>query len=434
MAKAPPAKRKAGRPVQNKSAPGVYSRGEVFWLRYSVGGEQVRVSLNTSDPKTANERAAELRGRPVVSKKSGKIIGGKTSLDLAVERYQSEKLKSRDFVQTSADGARQAVNNFAVAMSITDPNQATSATLAAYYTKTREAMSEATAQTYCTRVGTFLRWFGLRITTPDFESAAPTREVVVAWERSTELLALSVGEMKFILFAGFRSGMRRGEISMARPAWFDLSRKRIHIPAKDPLTGFVPKSGRARTIPLTEEFRDFILAEYTDWYSRKFCLRPEKEMGKWIYRWDFRKMLERFARNNCPELTAHVMRHSFASHLANGGIGIAQLSAWTGDRISTLEHHYLHLDADADAAEMAFAGGSVMKNTNRVQGLLVEFLEAQKTEAAERAAEAVAAAEAAEKEAAYQLQKMFIQQQADEDRMRRVILGPQEEAMRRLKR
>lgn len=232
----------------------------------------------------------------------------------------------------------------------------------------------------------------MRVTTPDFESAAPTREIVVAWERSTELLGISAGEMKFILFAGFRAGMRRGEISMARPAWFDLARKRIHIPAKDPVTGFVPKSGRARTIPLTEEFRDFILAEYLDWNARKFCLRPEKPMGKWIYRFDFRKMLERFARNNCAELTAHVMRHSFASHLANGGIGIAQLSSWTGDRIQTLEHHYLHLDADADAAEMAFAGGSIMKNNNKVQGLLVEFLVAQKTEALEKAAEAVEAA------------------------------------------
>ncbi len=394
MAKAPPAKKKSGRPIQNKSAPGVYMRAgsSNFWLRYSVGGEQVRVSLDTSDPTEANARAAELRGRPVVSKKTGKTIGGKSPLDLAVERYQSEKLASRDFVKTSADGAKQAVNNFAAAMSITDANQATSATLASYYSKTREAHSEATAQTYTTRVGTFLRWFGLRVTTPDFESAAPTREIVVAWERSTELLGISAGEMKFILFAGFRAGMRRGEISMARPAWFDLARKRIHIPAKDPVTGFVPKSGRARTIPLTEEFRDFILAEYLDWNARKFCLRPEKPMGKWIYRFDFRKMLERFARNNCAELTAHVMRHSFASHLANGGIGIAQLSSWTGDRIQTLEHHYLHLDADADAAEMAFAGGSIMKNNNKVQGLLVEFLVAQKTEALEKAAEAVEAA------------------------------------------
>ena len=381
MAKSPPAK-KNGRPAKSASAPGVYLRENSanFWLRYSVGGEQVRVPLNTSDPETANKRAAELRGRPVVSKKSGRVIGGKSPLDLQLEKYTAEKLANRDFVPTSAKGASQAVNNFAVAMSITDPNQVVSATLADYYTKTRNTMSEATAQTYTTRVGTFLRWAGLRITTPDFESAAPAREIVVAWERSSELLAIASGEMRFILLAGFRAGLRRGEISMARPSWFSLDRKRIHIPAKDPVTGFVPKSGRARTIPLTEEFKAFIESEYPDWHSRKYCLRPEKEMGTWIYRWDFRKMLERFARSNCPELTAHVMRHSFASHLANGGIGIAQLASWVGDRIATLEAHYLHLSADSESMELAFAGNSTLKNTNKTQAMLVEFLEAQKVD------------------------------------------------------
>jgi integrase len=85
-------------------------------------------------------------------------------------------------------------------------------------------------------------------------------------------------------------------------------------------------------------------------------LRPEVEQGKWRYRFDFRKMFEAFARAHCPKLTAHVMRHSFASHLANGGIGIAQLSAWTGDKIATLEKHYLHPKAEAEKAEAAFAG------------------------------------------------------------------------------
>jgi hypothetical protein len=49
------------------------------------------------------------------------------------------------------------------------------------------------------------------------------------------------------------------------------------------------------------------------------------------------------------------MRHSFISHLANGGVGVAQIAAWSGDKIATLEKHYLHLRADAEKAEEAFA-------------------------------------------------------------------------------
>ena len=39
-----------------------------------------------------------------------------------------------------------------------------------------------------------------------------------------------------------------------------------------------------------------------------------------------------------------------------GHVGVAQLSAWTGDRIATLEKQYLHPLAEAEKAEAAFDG------------------------------------------------------------------------------
>lgn len=342
------------RPTLSKIAPGIFQRGEVYWLRYSANGVQVRVSLQTSDRKLAYERAEELRGRAVVCAKTGKAIGEKSELERQVAKYTTEKLRAGKYVQTSADNATRAITYFAEMQGITDPAKITSPILADFYTKLQEITSEATAQTYVTRVATFATWAGMRVTTPEFSSDAPSREITIASDRVPELLGLATGEMKFILLAGFRAGLRRGEITMARPQWFDLARNRIHIPSKDPLTGFIPKSGRARTIPLVSEFREFINAEYPDWTTRKFCLRPEKSMGKWKYRFDFRQMFESFAKKNCEELTPHVMRHSYASHLANAGIGIAQLASWTGDRIATLEKHYLHLESDAEKAEAAF--------------------------------------------------------------------------------
>jgi integrase len=266
-------------------------------------------------------------------------------------------------------------------MGITAPEEITTARLEAYYKKTRKDQSEATAQTYVTRVATFARAQGLRITAPKFTAEKPSREITIAAVRVGELLEKATDpELKFILMAGFRAGLRRAEISMARPAWFDLENGLIRIPAKDPVSGFVPKSKRARTIPLVSEFAHFIRENFPDWKTRAWCIRPEKEMGAWIYRFDFRKMFAAFARKNCPELTPHVMRHSYASHLANGGVGIAQLASWVGDRIATLEKHYLHLQADAEKAEGAFSGESPAKKTEQVHALMMEFLEAQKTD------------------------------------------------------
>jgi integrase len=343
----------------------------------------------------------------LVSPKTGKTVGGKTELERRLEKYMAEKLNDRTFVSTSADAAKLAVKHFAADMAITDPSRITTDLLKTYYMRLNgtapvvkgqtwpKRKSEATAQTYVARVGTFARWAGMRVETPKFDTEAPSRTTVIPWARVDELLAIANGEIKFILFCGFRAGMRRGEITAARPEWFDLDSKLIHIPAFDRLTGFSPKSGNARIMPLTKKFAAFIQSEYPDWDTRKFVLRPEVEQGKWRYRFDYRKMFEAFSKTNCPKLTSHVMRHSYASHLANGGIGIAQLSAWTGDKIATLEKHYLHPDAEAEKAEAAFAGETTQSVLIR---RMEEFLAAQQRASEERTKSGELISEAVQKE------------------------------------
>ncbi|MEO5714962.1 MAG: tyrosine-type recombinase/integrase [Luteolibacter sp.] len=341
-----------GRPVKNKLAPGVFLRGKTFWLAYSVGGEQIQMSLGTTDPKTAIEKADELRGRAVKNKKTGKIIGGKTPMDLELEKYLGGKQASGDLRELAANNTRQAVKHFVSLMEISDPAKITSDILAKYYTKTKQTKSESTAQTYTTRVGTFARGIGYRVQTPKFSEVTPSRDVVISRDRISELIDLAADpEIKFVLYCGFLAGMRRGEITMARPQWFDLGRGRINIPSPDTVTGWKPKSGRKRSIPLIPAFATWIRETYPDWSTRAFCLRPEKSLGKWIYRFDFRKLVEAFSKKHCPELTSHVMRHTFATiHANNPAVSIAQLSEWTGDRIATLEKHYLHMETDAAKA------------------------------------------------------------------------------------
>lgn len=354
---------KTGRPHKSTAAPGVFQRSGVFWLRYSVGGDQIRVSLGTSDPEEAVKRANDRRGLKVASKKTGRILGGKTQIDRDLEKYQAAKLAAKKFTSGSAKAAAQAVKDFAKVMRITDPVMITTASLEEYYRKIKlpsegengpAPKSEATAQTYTTRVGTFARWCGLRVETPEFPEA-PSRDVALSKEKVEELLGKAEGDVKFVLMCGFLAGMRRGEISWARPSWFDFTRRKINIPNPDLVTGWRPKSRRKRSIPLVPEFAAFIKKEFPDWSDRSFCLRPKVKPGKAIYRFDTRKLFAAFAALHCPELTTHVMRHTFTTILANNPkISIAKLSEFTGDRIATLERHYIHLDSNADEAAESF--------------------------------------------------------------------------------
>lgn len=365
-----------GRPPKSVATPGIFLRGAVYWLRYSHNGEQIRVSLDTTHREEAIKRAEELRNRPVVSKKTGQVRGGKTELERALDRYIAAGGRKGKMGKHAKQNARQAITYFAKATGVTDPARITSKTLKEFYEKltgtymdptkqvkkkppvydTTWKKSEATAQTYSTRVATFARWAGFRVELPPFPPAS-SRDIIIPAMTVDELLEIAGSDLKFVLMAGFRAGLRRGEIAWARPSWFILNSERpvIRIPKKDPVTGWEPKSKRERVIPLTPDFKEFIQKAYPDWATRAFCIRPEKQPGTWIYRFDDRKMFKAFTKARCPQLTHHVMRHTYASLLADGGIGIVQLSAWTGDQIKTLEKHYLHTTADAEKAAEAFA-------------------------------------------------------------------------------
>ncbi len=351
MAKTTPRK---GRPANSAVAPGIFLRGNTFWLRYSAGGEQVRISLETEDPTEAIKRAGELRGRPIVSK-TGQIRGGKSQIERDSEKYQAAKLASGNFTDGTAKAAKQAISNFEKTMEISDGAKITREVLAAYYAKLKTEKSEATAQTYVTKLGSFARWLGYRVETPKLPDA-PTRDLVIPPERVWELIELAEpNELKFVLMAGFFAGMRRGEIAWARPAWFDFERGKINIPNPDLVTGWKPKSRRKRSTPLTKYFAEWILETFPNWKNDAFCIRPEVAAGKAIYRFDTRKMFEAFAKKHCPNLTPHVMRHTYVTRLANNpNISIAQLSEFSGDRIATLERHYIHLDSNAQNAAESF--------------------------------------------------------------------------------
>jgi site-specific recombinase XerD len=68
-------------------------------------------------------------------------------------------------------------------------------------------------------------------------------------------------DLRFVLFGGFHTGMRKLEIVEAVPEWFNLSTRTVEIRA--PST-FRPKDRDARTVPLTDQFADFLKAMACD--------------------------------------------------------------------------------------------------------------------------------------------------------------------------
>lgn len=156
-------------------------------------------------------------------------------------------------------------------------------------------------------------------------------------------------DMRFILFCGFHVGMRKQEIIEAIPEWFNLSRKTLEIRAT---ATFRPKDRDARTVPITDQFADF-LRQYG--LRKPFVLKPEVEHGKFRYRYDFRRpFTDYMAEQGVPWITPHVMRHSFASICAMKGIDIYRIATWLGDDVRVVQKHYAKLRPDDREIMRAF--------------------------------------------------------------------------------
>lgn len=118
-----------------------------------------------------------------------------------------------------------------------------------------------------------------------------------------------------MLFCGFHTGMRKLEIVEAVPEWFNLSTRTVEIRAT---STFRLNDRDARTVPLTDQFADF-LKSYD--LRSPYVLHPGIAHGKHRYRFDFRRSFSDYMKaQGVAWIGPHVMRNSFASICATGGV------------------------------------------------------------------------------------------------------------------
>jgi integrase len=171
-------------------------------------------------------------------------------------------------------------------------------------------------------------------------------------ERDALIKAAKTDELRFILLCEFDAGLRKNEIIEARVWWFDLAGGAL--PLQNTPT-FRLKDREARTVPLTERFAKFLRKFLGQRAGDDFAVRPEVKHGKGTYRWDFHRPYNDFlVAQEKRWVTAHVMRHTFASLLVQAGVSVYKVARWMGDGVEVVERHYGHLapkDADIERAQ-----------------------------------------------------------------------------------
>ena len=339
------------RPHKNPEAAGVYPRGEWFWLRHTVEGEEKRVPLRSRIYEEAIVRARELRGKAAPEAAKGSWV-------TVIERYLKEKQNPRRPAgytgkrwQTMRPGTipkvRSCLKTFVTWSGLSSPSKVTLPILERYLEKTSKK-SKAGGRTTLATINAFLAHVGClpgRIQLPA-KKELERRQVVVTIRGGNELIEKAqTDNLRFVLYCGFHAGLRRGEIMHSRPAWFDMDRRVLTVPRVDEVgeSKFQIKDDESRDIPLSKQFSAF-LKDFLPKVNGGYCLQnPTKRRSK-AGTYDFRLPFSEFvAACGRPELYPHAMRHSWISELCNSGNHtIQEVSAWSGDTIETIEKNYWH--------------------------------------------------------------------------------------------
>ena len=341
-----------------KRIKGIYLRGNTYWLAHTPRGQRRQfVSLETDNEAEALTKAEAIRNSPTISSSS---IRAEIAAFLA---YQESHEAWAPGTLTSGRRTLNAWADWCDGHGRTKVDEFTPGTMQTYYEMVHDRTGSATAHVHTATLRTFFKWALRRnlITTHPcvgLKMAKRTKTARCRFCTTEESYAIIAGtqdaDLLFVFHAGFFAGMRKNEIVQARPEWFDLERSVIHIPGiirEGKKIIFRTKSGLPRTIPLVSTFKTFLQG-----YGLRepFMLRSDKT-GASVYRWDFSNKGQAYPRNlqsiHKPWVTPHVLRHTFASLLAQQGLSLFKIAKWLGDGILVAEAYYAHLAPVDDSIE-----------------------------------------------------------------------------------
>lgn len=123
------------------------------------------------------------------------------------------------------------------------------------------------------------------------------------------------------------TGARLGEGIGLR--WSDISKNRV--------TFWVTKSGRSRSVPLTARALAAIRA------SDKVRLGPFAGIDQAQFRGEWNKAKEEVGLGTDVDVVPHVLRHTCASRLVQGGVDLRRVQTWLGHQTLQMTMRYAHL-------------------------------------------------------------------------------------------
>lgn len=339
--------------MKQKYPSNLYLRNQWWWMHIQRGGKRHHFPLQTKELAEAiSKREAYLADPQILYGFRQQTLGPE------IEKYIESKISGNHWSRESAVEKSRVLKVFAGALNTDRALHTIKTAEIESYLEGKQAAGckGGTINGYLMTIQAFFNECvtnRLLIQSPvanikPFRDEHPVREKWCTVEQVLDLYSnATTSDLKFIIGCGFMLGMRKKEITEARPSWFNLNAKmavlkmiREDLATRTGLDSFITKTRKERSIPIPEPFAIFLSEYLTD---RDYCLAPDVRRGKYRYRYDFRRPFEEFVtKKGLGWVSPHIMRHTFATHLARKGTPITQLAGYLGDSVKTTLIHYAH--------------------------------------------------------------------------------------------
>jgi integrase len=177
------------------------------------------------------------------------------------------------------------------------------------------------------------------------------RSMYLTAEECQALLDASSGVLHHFILLGIYTGLRKHELFSLEWGSVDFSTRRVHVEPNK------AKSGKGRYAPMTAEAEALLRRLHRERprmspHSNVLLTRRGRPLNSSALRVRWRRLkqgsIEGIATDRLARATAHVLRHTYASHLAQAGLPLPRLALYLGHSSAYVTERYAHLSPDRD--------------------------------------------------------------------------------------
>lgn len=174
----------------------------------------------------------------------------------------------------------------------------------------------------------------------DIERPKPIRSLpVILSTEETKRILESVKNLKHksMLVLIYSSGLRSGDLLNLRISDIDSSRMIIHIKHG--------KGGKDRIVPLSSSALELLREYFKKYRPKEFLFNGEKSLQ--YSRTSLQKVFKKAIKNAriTKKVTLHTLRHSYATHLLEGGVNLRYIQEFLGHSSPKTTQIYTHVSS-----------------------------------------------------------------------------------------